>query len=74
MIKGVKVRLSIHNILFNIFKYNKTINNHSIQKLINNNKLEDIAFINKVTLSSMRYYFYKKKISFQIFIKNLIFT
>lgn len=62
MIKGVKVRLSIHNILFNIFKYNKTINNHSIQKLINNNKLEDIAFINKVTLSSMRYYFHAKKI------------
>ena len=46
MIKGEKIRLDIHNILYSIYKFNKTLNNKDIQKKINGNKKEDISFLN----------------------------
>ena len=62
MHQGIKTRLDIHNILFNIYKSNWTLNRISVQKIINKNTSKDIAFINNVTLSSMRYQFHTKKI------------
>ena len=44
MIKGEKIRFDIHNILYSIFKFNKTLNQKSIIKIINKNKIEDISF------------------------------
>ena len=32
MLKGEKIRFDIHNILFSIYKFNKTLNNPSIKK------------------------------------------
>ena len=62
MIKGVKIRFEIHNILFSIYKFNKTLNNSLIIKQINNQKKEDIAFLYNVTLNSMRLHFHCLKI------------
>ncbi len=62
MIKGEKIRLDIHNILYLIYKYNKTLNDHQIQKIISSYKKEDIAFLNNVTLNSMRYHLHSSKI------------
>ena len=33
MIKGEKIRLDIHNILYSVYKFNKTLNNSEIKKL-----------------------------------------
>ena len=33
MIKGEKIRFDIHNILFSVYNFNKTLNNSSIKKL-----------------------------------------
>ena len=54
MLKGVKIRFEIHNILFSIYKFNRTLNNSSIKKQIDKQKKEDIAFLYNVTLNSMR--------------------
>ena len=54
MIKGEKVRFDIHNILFSIYKFNKTLNNPSIKKTIGKHKKEDVSLINNVALNSMR--------------------
>ncbi len=62
MIKGVKIRFEIHNILFSIYKFNKTLNNSSIKKKINKHKKEDIAFLHNVTLNSMRLHLHCLKI------------
>ena len=62
MIKGVKIRFEIHNILFSIYKLNKTLNNSSIEKKINKQKKEDIPFLYNVTLNSMRLNFHCLKI------------
>ena len=62
MIKGVKIRFEIHNILFSIYKFNKTLNNSLIIKQINNQKKENIAFLYNVTLNSMRLHFHCLKI------------
>ena len=62
MIKGVKIRFEIHNILFSIYKLNKTLNNSSIEKNINKQKKEDIPFLYNVTLNSMRLNFHCLKI------------
>ena len=32
MIKGEKIRFDIHNILYSIYKFNKTLNNKSYKK------------------------------------------
>ena len=62
MIKGVKIRFEIHNILFSIYKFNKTLNNSSIKKKINKQKTEDISFLYNVTLNSMRFHLHCIKI------------
>ncbi len=62
MIKGVKIRFEIHNILFSIYKFNRTLNDSLIKKKINKQKKEDIAFLYNVTLNSMRLHLHCLKI------------
>ena len=62
MIKGVKIRFEIHNILFSIYKFNKTLNNSSIKKQINKQREEDISLLYNVTLNSMRLHLHCSKI------------
>ena len=62
MIKGVKIRFEIHNILFSIYKFNKTLNNSLIRKQINAQKKKDNAFLYNVTLNSMRLHLHCLKI------------
>tara|TARA_B100000989_G_scaffold281842_1_gene246400 strand:- start:4560 stop:5825 length:1266 start_codon:yes stop_codon:yes gene_type:complete len=62
MIKGIKARLDIHDILLRIYKSNTSLNNVFIQNIINKNKQEDINLINNVVLNSMRYQFHTKNI------------
>ena len=69
MIKGVKIRFEIQNILFSIYKFNKTLNNSSIKKQINKQKKEDISFLYNVILNSMRLHLHCLKI-INIFIKK----
>ncbi len=54
MVKGEKIRLDIHNILFSINKLNKTLSSPSISKIINRQKGEDLSFLYNVILNSMR--------------------
>ncbi len=69
MIKGLKIRFEIHNILYSIYKFNKTLNNTSIKKQISKNKSEDVSFLYNVVLSSMRLHLHCFKI-INIFIKK----
>ena len=62
MIKGEKIRFDIYNILYSIYKFNKTLNNQDIQKIINKHKREDISFLNNVILNSMRFHLHSSKI------------
>ena len=62
MLKGEKIRFDAHNILFSIWKFNKTLDDSSIKQIYSNNKKEDISFLNTVTLNSMRYRFHTTKI------------
>ena len=60
--KGLKIRFEIHNILFSIYKFNKTLNYSSIQKQVSKQKKEDISFLYNVTLNSMRLHIHCLKI------------
>ena len=71
MIKGEKIRLDIHKILFSIYKFNKNLNSPSLKKIITRHKKEDISFINNVTLNSMRLHIHVLKI-IKIYIKKKI--
>jgi len=62
MIKGEKIRLDIHNILFSIYKFNKTLDDPTIKKLIEVQKKEDSALLYNVTMNSMRYHLHCLKI------------
>ncbi len=62
MIKGEKIRFEIHNILFSIYKFNKTLNDDSIKKKIDKQKKEDISFQYNVILNSMRFHIHCLKI------------
>ena len=62
MIKGEKIRFDIHNILFSIYKFNKTLNNSSIKKIIDTQKKDDLSLLFNVTLNSMRLQFHSLKI------------
>ena len=62
MMKGVKIRFEIHNILVSVYKFNKTLNNSLIKKQISKQKKEDIAFLHNVTLNSMRLHLHCIKI------------
>ena len=60
--KGVNIRFTVHNILYNIYKYNKNLDSNSIKNLIKNYNEIDIAFITNVCLNSMRLFFHSNKI------------
>ncbi len=60
--KGIKLRLTIHNILFEIHHLNKNFDNLSLKKKIKFYNQKDTAFINNVCLSSMRYYYHTQNI------------
>tara|TARA_B100000575_G_scaffold290675_1_gene294824 strand:- start:556 stop:1824 length:1269 start_codon:yes stop_codon:yes gene_type:complete len=62
MIKGEKIRYDIHNILYSVYKFNRTLNNQDIQKKINLHKKEDVSFLNNVILNSMRFHLHTSKI------------
>ena len=62
MMRGVKIRFQVHNILISIYKFNKTLNDSSIIKQINKQKKEDISFLYNVTLNSMRLHLHCLKI------------
>jgi len=62
MIKGEKIRLDIHKILFSIYKFNKTLNSDSIKKTISKYEDSDINFLHTVLLNSMRYQYHTSKI------------
>ena len=71
MKKGVKLRLTIHNILYEIHYHGKKLNDPDIKKKIDQNSKQDISFIINVCLNSMRYYFHSKKIIDQYVVKKL---
>ena len=71
MVKGIKIRLEIHKILFSIYKFNKTLNCSSIKKIINKQKQEDISFLYNVTLNSMRLHLHCLKIINQFIKKKM---
>ena len=71
MVKGVKIRFEIHNILFSIYKLNKTLNDSLIKKKINKQKKQDIAFLYNVTLNSMRLHLHCLKIIDKLIKKKL---
>ena len=62
MIKGEKIRLDIHKILFSIYKFNKTLDSNSIKKIISKYEDSDINFLHTVLLNSMRYQYHTAKI------------
>ena len=55
MIKGVKIRFEIHNILYEIYKFNKNLSDNKFERSINKYDERDISFINNVCLNTMRY-------------------
>ena len=69
MIKGLKIRFDIHNILYSIYKHNKTLESNSIKKIINNHSEKDISFLYNVTINSMRLHFHTSRI-IKKFIRN----
>ncbi len=62
MLKGEKIRLDIHNILYSIYRLDRTLNNLSIKKIINRHSKKDIALLHNVTLNSMRFHLQSSKI------------
>ena len=71
MIKGEKIRFDIHNILFSVYNFNKTLNNSSIKKIIDKQKKEDLSLLFNVTLNSMRLQFHSIKIISKFIKKKL---
>ena len=57
-----RIRFDIYNILYAIYKHNKTLNNQDIQKRIYRHKKKDISLLNNVTLNSMRFHLHSSKI------------
>ena len=47
MIKGLQIRFDIHNILYSVYKFNKTLNSSEIKKTINNHSNKNIALLFK---------------------------
>mgnify|MGYP001285644906 CR=1 FL=1 len=62
MIKGEKIRLDIHSILYSIYKFNKNLDNQEIKEKIDKHNEIDISFLINVTLTSMRYHLHIEKI------------
>ncbi len=62
MNQGIKLRQKIHSILLDIFKYGNSVEMTYKKYSINNLSKRDRAFINNVSLNSMRFYFHTYKI------------
>ncbi len=62
MNKGIKLRQKIHNVLFDIYKSNITIDKAYYKNKVDSFSSRDIAFINTVCLNTMRYLFHCKQI------------
>ena len=58
MKKGVGLRLDVHKILYNIYRFNKILESNNIKKIIIKHKKIDIAFIYNVCMGTMRYNFH----------------
>ena len=73
MKKGVGLRLDVHKILYNIYRFNKILESNNIKKIIIKHKKIDIAFIYNVCMETMRYNFHVEKvIKIMFFIINLV--
>ncbi len=70
MNKGIKLREYVHKILYDIYKYNKSIDSSFIKYKIGKLEKRDINFINNLCLNSMRYFLHSKKIIFIYAKKN----
>ncbi len=62
MNKGIDLRLTIYNILYNIHKYNMKMDDPFLKDKKTTFNERDLAFINNVCLNSMRYKFHANKI------------
>ena len=68
---GVKIRIIIHNVLYDIFKNNLSLEKAFIKRKVDKLSKRDISFIYNVSLSSMRYFFHTKKI-ISVYAKNKV--
>ena len=69
MKKGVELRFQIHNILYEICKNNRNMDDNLIKSIISKSNPKDIPFITNVCLTSMRYVFHNNKI-IEMFLKK----
>ena len=69
MDKGTILREKIHKILYEVCKYNKSIDNLYIKYNLNKLSLSDRKFVNNVCMNSMRYSIHSKKI-LKLFVKK----
>ena len=58
MNKGVKLRSLAHKILLDVYKFNTNIDKVYKRNSVDNLKSKDIAFINNISMNTMRYYFH----------------
>ena len=69
MQKGVELRFQIHNILYEVYKNNRNMDDNLIKSIISKSNPKDIPFITNVCLTSMRYIFHTSKI-IEMFLKK----
>ena len=69
MKKGVELRFQIHNILYEVYKNNRNMDDNLIKSIISKSNPKDIPFITNVCLTSMRYIFHTSKI-IEMFLKK----
>ena len=62
MNNGIKLRIKIYHILLDVHKFSLTIDNSFIKNKVYSLNKRDIAFINNVSMNSMRYFFHTNKI------------
>ena len=62
MNNGIKLRIKIYHILLDVHKLSLTIDNSFIKNKVYSLNKRDIAFINNVSMNSMRYFFHTNKI------------
>ena len=62
MNKGIQLRTTIHNILYDIKKFGRAIDSLYVSYKVNKLNSRDISFINNVSLNTMRYNFHTQKI------------
>ena len=62
MNNGIKIRKIVHNVLYEIYENNLTLDAAYKKYFIDNYNDRDIAFINNVCLNSMRFIFHCRAI------------